>query len=88
MNRHLIRRTNEHGTKYNKIDGCQLKLKYYSYIDPLYITTTEKEIKNIIDNFNLKMSFNNEKELIIIPFKYRTEFLIVMIILVKNILIK
>ena len=30
----LPRRTNEHLSKYNKINNVDLKLKYFSYIDP------------------------------------------------------
>jgi len=66
----LSRRTNEHIKLYNKINGCDLKLKHYSYIDPQYMSNGENDIKDFITTLNLKLSYENYDELIIIPKEY------------------
>jgi hypothetical protein len=65
----LSRRTKEHIIHYNKINNCMLKLKHYAYIDPQYMSSAEKDIKDYVSNLNLKFSFDNDDELIIIPDK-------------------
>jgi len=66
----LSRRTGEHIKTYNKIEGCNLKLKYYSYLDPQYISNGEMDIKEFIQALQLKLSFENYDELIVIPKEY------------------
>ena len=63
----LSRRTGEHLNKYNKIENVNLKLKYYSYIDPQYMSNAESDIKDFMIAFNTKFNFDNEYELVIIP---------------------
>ena len=63
----LSRRTGEHINKYNKIENVNLKLKYYSYIDPQYMSNAESDIKDFMIAFNTKFNFDNEYELVIIP---------------------
>jgi hypothetical protein len=63
----LSRRTGEHLTKYNKIQNVNLKLKYYSYIDPQYMSNAETDIKDIMVAFKIKLNYDNEDELVIIP---------------------
>lgn len=63
----LSRRTSEHMTKYNKIENVNLKCKYYSYIDPQYISKAETDIKDFMSIFNTKFNFDKEDELVIIP---------------------
>ena len=62
----LARRTSEHISFFNKIEGCDLALKYYSYIDPLYTYTAENDIKGAIDAFNCDFKYENMNELVII----------------------
>ena len=69
----LSRRTSEHIKLYNKIEGCNLKLKHYSYIDPQYISNGETDIKNFMTALNLKLVYENYDELIIIPKEYMTQ---------------
>ena len=38
LTKNLTRRTSEHLTNFEKISNCDLKLKFYSYVDPLYIS--------------------------------------------------
>lgn len=45
LTKNLSRRTAEHLTNFEKISNSDLKLKYYSYVDPLYITNAENDIK-------------------------------------------
>jgi hypothetical protein len=66
----LARRTTEHINNYSKINGCNLKLKHYSYVDPQYINVAEKDIKEFVSNFDIKLKYNNEEELIVIPNKF------------------
>lgn len=70
MTKNLSRRTTEHLLNYKNINGCELKLKYYSYIDPQYISLGENNIKSFINSLNMKLQYNNEDELIIIPNKF------------------
>jgi hypothetical protein len=63
----LKRRTCEHINTYNKIPNSNLKLKYYSYIDPLYISTAETDIRTFMEAFKTQVSFENQEELVIIP---------------------
>lgn len=63
----LSRRTGEHITKYNKIQNVDLKLKYYSYIDPQYMSNAETDIKDIMIAFKTNFNFENDEELVIIP---------------------
>jgi hypothetical protein len=66
----LSRRTAEHIKTYSKINECDLKLKHYSYIDPQYISNGEVDIKDFIIALNLKLSYENFDELIVIPKEY------------------
>jgi hypothetical protein len=63
----LSRRTGEHIKTYEKIEGCNLKLKHYSYVDPQYISNAETSIKTFMNCFNVKLEYLNEDELVIIP---------------------
>ena len=63
----LSRRTGEHIKSYSKIEGCELKLKHYSYVDPQYISNAETSIKIFMNCFNVKLDYMKEDELVIIP---------------------
>ena len=63
----LSRRAGEHIIKYNTIENVNLKLKYYSYIDPHYMSSAEIDIKDFMLAFKTKFIFENEDELVIIP---------------------
>lgn len=59
-------RKNGHKTEYKELDKLiDMKLICYTYIDPLYISDAEKEIKNLLDIY--KFEYNTHNELIIIP---------------------
>lgn len=62
----LERRTGEHISTYGTIQGCQLMLKYYSYIDPKNITEAENYIKDQMNAINAHITYENHKELIVL----------------------
>lgn len=63
----LSRRTGEHIDTYKKIDNIELKLKYYSYIDPQYISKGESDIRLFMNALNINLNYENMEELVIIP---------------------
>jgi hypothetical protein len=63
----LSRRTGEHINKYNKLQNVDLKLKYYSYVNPQYISNAETDIRDYMIGFETKLNFDKEDELVIIP---------------------
>lgn len=67
LTKDLSKKTDKFMTKYNKIENVNLKCKYYSYIDPQYISKAETDIKDFMSIFNTKFNFNKEDELVIIP---------------------
>jgi hypothetical protein len=59
-------RKNGHKSEYKKLDKLiDMKLVYYTYIDPLYISEAENEIKNLLSDY--KIGWDNHEELVIIP---------------------
>jgi len=63
----LSRRTGEHIDTYKKIDNIELKLKYYSYIDPQYISKGESDIRLFMNALNINLNYENMEELVVIP---------------------
>lgn len=62
----LSRRTTEHMNSFSKINGCNLKLKYYSYVDPQYMSKAENDIKCCVKALNISMIYENQEELIVV----------------------
>jgi hypothetical protein len=62
----LGRRTSEHISTLGKIKGVDLKLKYYSYIDPQYISKAENDIKCCVDALNINLPYEKQEELIVV----------------------
>jgi hypothetical protein len=62
----LDRRTSEHITTYGKIKKVNLELLYYSYIDPVYLSDAEKDIKDFVSQYETIIKYENFKELIAI----------------------
>jgi hypothetical protein len=63
----LSRRTGEHIKTFSKIPNVDLKLKYYTYIDPQYMSNAETDIKELFGSLNLKLDFESFDELVIVP---------------------
>ena len=66
----LSRRTGEHIKTFSKIPNVDLKLKYYAYIDPQYMSNAETDIKELFSSLNLKLDFESFDELVIVPNVY------------------
>ena len=61
-------RKNGHKSEYKKIENLiDMKLVYYTYIDPLYISEAENEIKTLLCDH--KIEWDNHDELVVIPNK-------------------
>jgi hypothetical protein len=59
-------RKNGHKSEYKELDKLiDMKLAYYTYIDPLYISEAECEFKSILEDY--KLNYENHDELIVIP---------------------
>jgi hypothetical protein len=59
-------RKNGHKNEYKELDKLiDMKLAYYTYIDPLYISEAETEIKTLLEDYKIK--YENHDELVIIP---------------------
>ena len=59
-------RKNGHKSEYKKIENLiDMKLVQYTYIDPLYISEAENEIKNMLEEY--KITWENHDELVVIP---------------------
>jgi len=59
-------RKNGHRSEYKKLDNfIDMKLVYYTYIDPIYISQAELEIKNLLSEY--KLEWDNHDELVVIP---------------------
>jgi hypothetical protein len=59
-------RKNGHKSEYKNIENLiDMKLVYFSYIDPLYVSEAETEIKNLLTDY--KIEWDNHDELVVIP---------------------
>ena len=59
-------RKNGHKSEYKKIENLiDMKLVQYTYIDPLYISEAENDIKNMLEEY--KINWENHDELVVIP---------------------
>ena len=66
MTDNLERRAAEHNRNFNKIKNADLHLKYYSYIDPQYISEAENDITGVFDHEEYKLQYENFTELVVI----------------------
>jgi hypothetical protein len=62
----LPRRTCEHIKTYGLIKGTELKLKYHSYVDPMYVSNAETDIRDFFESLEIGLEFSNYNELVII----------------------
>ena len=62
----LPRRTGEHIKTYESIKGVELKLKHHSYIDPMYISNAESDIRDFFESLEIGLEYVNYNELVII----------------------
>ena len=60
----LKRRLLEHKNKYKNIDGANLLLKYYSFIDKTQLSKAEKDIGNYFKSIYAHLDYDSEKEMV------------------------
>lgn len=63
----LERRTSEHVRTLGNIDGCDLKLKTYAYIDPQFLAKAETTLKDYVNIIQHEYSYKSNNEVVIIP---------------------
>jgi hypothetical protein len=63
----LTRRTGEHVKKYGKIANSTLRLKHHTFVDPLYLSNAETDIKSFVAALEIKLDYENEDEMVVIP---------------------
>lgn len=62
----LERRTKEHAKAFKIIGNVNLKLKIFSYIDPMYTSNAETDMKHYFEMLKAKFNYDKYDELIII----------------------
>jgi len=63
----LQRRINEHIATFSGIEGCNLTVKHYSYIDPQYMSAAESDVREYVTSHNMNLEYGKHEELFIIP---------------------
>jgi len=69
LTKDLSRRTTEHIKDFGKIKGNSLALKYYSYIDPQYISQGETDLKKYFNDLDVFFKYEKKAELVIVSKK-------------------
>lgn len=70
----LPRRISEHTSKnFKSLNGADIRLKYYSYIDPQYMSTGETDIKKFMKIMCEPVKYESMKEVVAIPKKLLKE---------------
>jgi hypothetical protein len=67
--RDLERRTKEHQKKYGSIDGCQLELVSFGFIDPQYVSEAETKLQHLFNDMDMILECDGHKELAVISKK-------------------
>jgi hypothetical protein len=65
----LHRRTGEHEANYGKLPNVDLRLKHHVYIDPMYTTEAEADIKRYFTDVDWVLDHEQYQELAIVPTK-------------------
>lgn len=74
MTEDLAQRMQQHRRTYDNIDGCDLKLKYYAWINEEYISKAEVDIKNKLQSMNILFQYKDIVELAIMTSKQLKDF--------------
>jgi hypothetical protein len=62
----LPRRTTEHTKTYGTIKGADLRLVHHSYIDPMYISKAEADIRLFFEGTDMELVYKTHKELVVV----------------------
>lgn len=73
MTENLSQRMSQHMKTFECIDGCNLKLKYYSWINEEYISKAEVDIKDKLQSMNMQFQYKDMVELAIVTPKQLKE---------------
>ena len=60
----LQRRMTEHENDYGKMENVELRLAYYSYIDPYFVNEAENQLKAHFTSNTMKFDYPNRNELV------------------------
>lgn len=66
MTENLSQRTTQHMKTFECIDGSNLKLKYYAWINEEYISKAEVDIKDKLQSMNMQFQYKDMVELAIV----------------------
>ena len=69
----IERRTKEHDKQYGSIDGVQLGLMEFSYIDPKFLSEAETDIKDFFQTIEIPIEYKSFKELVAIDPKHEKQ---------------
>lgn len=69
----ITRRTKEHIKTFEKCERIELKLKRFTYIDPLYVSDAEQDINSFFSMYGKDVRYNNSKEIVTVDPKYINE---------------
>jgi hypothetical protein len=67
LTKDLKRRTGEHEASYGRMPGANMSLVYHAYIDSLYLSQAETDIKDFFANARWMLEHKKYKELAIVP---------------------
>ena len=62
----LARRMIEHIQKYEKIEGCTIRLLLYTYVDNSNMSSAENDLKDFVEISNMGYEYDKERELLIV----------------------
>lgn len=65
----LKSRQSQHMTTYGKIKGCELKTKYFVYVDSAELKKAEKTIKHFVKDEEWGLKYESNKELFVVSTK-------------------
>ena len=69
----MERRTKVHDKQYGSIDGVQLGLMEFSYIDPKFLSEAETDIKDFFQPIEIPIEYKSYKELVAIDPKHEKQ---------------
>jgi len=58
---------NDHTAIFSGIEGCNLTVKYHSYIDPQCMSAAETDVREYVSSHNINLEYGKHEELCIIP---------------------
>jgi len=69
----LGQRAKDHQRTYGKIKNVDIKLKYYSYVDPDYTSNAEADVRQFVSGLDWNLKYEKFTELIVLPKKNMTQ---------------